>query len=198
MEHPEHEWQRTQFLIALCTLSGYFSETVLHAIANRQAPERIERAKVSDEVEACLSWHRANEGQWPTSVDCDRLDAAYEALADHGVLGLHWCQGTISAGHDHATELALDMGFRGYCFFHEQDITGAIRGDGLDLAYDAAEVDRELALAIGQIVAETMSSTGLTVNWSGRLADRIELPGFAWGRRYKASLESAVLQASCL
>ena len=72
----------------------------------------------------------------------------------------------------------------GACFFHSQDMDGAVCGEGLLLAFTHLESEAdEDDVAIGRRVVEALRQRGLTVAWDGTHRRRIALPAFRWQRR---------------
>lgn len=131
--------------------------------------------------------HRAEQAGWPEETDCDRLDAAFDALEAQGVV----CrQNFTCCGNCGAAEIGDEMaameaeGFvvRGYAFFHAQDTEAAVDGGGLYLSYGAAGRDDDASVAIGRLVVVELTAQGLDVDWSGDLGQRIGVT-IDWNRR---------------
>jgi hypothetical protein len=79
---------------------------------------------------------------WPSLTDCDRLRVAFDALDKQGIVALENPGLTQTDSIPYAAsiavvrdELAGDGETHGYCFFTWNDMTRAIDGDGLSLAY---------------------------------------------------------------
>lgn len=145
------------------------------------------RTKSQAFLRDALADHRAAQQSWPDETDCDRLDAACDALEAQGIVCRQnfTCCGTCGAAEIrdemHATEAAGGM-VRGYAFYHAQDTDAAVDGGGLYLNYGAVTDDDDDAVAIGRLVAQEMSAHGLTVSWSGNLRQRIGV-SIDWKRR---------------
>ena len=129
---------------------------------------------------------REAEAAWPPVTDCNRLDAAFDALNGMGVIALHNAGYTISDGiSDVAGVLAESDGdkVKGYCFYHGQDLERAVDGHGLMLAYgdiaDTAIGKRQ----IGELVRAELERRGFVVEWDGDEEKRIDLPRIVWQRR---------------
>jgi hypothetical protein len=132
---------------------------------------------------------REAERRWPTVTDCDRLDGVFESLRGRGILVRHRCGLTIQDGLDVVADLYREAGGRrsglsGYCFYHLQDMEGAMWGDGgLWLAFGSFPPSRKRAVAVGQLLREEFERAGFAVEWDGSAAARLLLKGFRWQRR---------------
>ncbi|GAA1828966.1 hypothetical protein GCM10009682_54880 [Luedemannella flava] len=148
--------------------------------------DRLRRA-ARTVAEQALATHREAQQAWPTPTDCERLDAAFAALDDVGVVARqHYsCCGTCGADEIRAElQQAHKAGrpARGYTFFHVQDTAHAVSGEGLYLSYGAHEPGSDAAVAIGHEVVAALRDHGLSPAWNGKVAHRILLP-LEWRRR---------------
>lgn len=146
--------------------------------------DAVERA-----VDTAVQEHAQAKKSWPATTDCDRLDAAFKALAQRGVIALHNAGYTQSDGYSDVREAHADAPDRsrivGYCFYHGQDLARAVDGGGLFLAFgpmDARTEDTE-GPRIGRLVAEELQRAGLQVQWDGTFNQRIHIAAFDWKRR---------------
>jgi hypothetical protein len=148
-----------------------------------EAVQAIVPALVDEEFAA----HRRAQLGWPAITDCDRLDAAFAALDETGIIARQnfTCCGTCGSA-----EIRAEMGeardagraVRGYGFYHMQDSESAAGGHGLYLNYGAFEEGEEAALAVGQEIVATLSRSGLSPDWDGSWSTRIAVP-LDWKRR---------------
>lgn len=134
-----------------------------------------------------LRAHRAAQASWPAETDCDRLDAAFDALDAQGVVCRQnfTCCGTCGVAEIRDELEALDAAgcdVRGYAFYHAQDTDAAVDGDGIFLNYGAFVDDDDAAVAIGRLIVDELSAHGLDTHWSGDLSQRIAL-SMDWKRR---------------
>jgi hypothetical protein len=148
--------------------------------------ERLRRAALTL-AETAMAAHREAQESWPSTTDCERLDAAFATLDGAGVVARqHFsCCGTCGADEIRAElQQAEKAGrpARGYTFFHVQDTAHAISGEGLYLSYGALEPGSDAAVAIGHEVVAALRDQGLTPAWNGKIAHRILLP-LEWRRR---------------
>jgi hypothetical protein len=132
---------------------------------------------------------REAERDWPAVTTCDRLDRVFESLGSRGILTRHRCGLTIQDGLDVIDGLYVEAGGKrsglvGYCFYHLQDMEGAMWGEvGLWLAFGSFPPSRKGAIAVGQLVREAFERVGFPVEWDGTADSRILLKGFCWQRR---------------
>lgn len=155
------------------------------AAAMRPEAERILRA--------ALAAQAAAEARWPAITDCDRLDAAFAALDEKGIVARqHWtCCGTCGAaeiGDEMDAAAAAGRPVRGYAFYHQQDTESAIEGDGVFLNYGATEDGEAAALAVARTIVTQLETSGLKPDWDGDWNRRIHVP-LQWRRRLRAGAE---------
>jgi hypothetical protein len=120
----------------------------------------------------------------PSPCINDALDAAFDALGKEGVIALQCAGFTQSDGWSDANEEAAKWRARGErprgaCFFHEQDVARAVKGDGLLLSFGAWEGD---AVEIGREVVSTLRAHGIDVVWGEEEGERIRVLPFEWYR----------------
>lgn len=132
--------------------------------------------------------HRAAQDRWPDETDCDRLDAAFDALEAQGIVARQNFACCDTCG---ATDIAEEMAeieadgitVRGYAYFHAQDTDAAVDGEMLYLSYGAVDDDDDASsLAIGRLVAGELARHGLEILWSGAIDQRIGV-AIDWKRR---------------
>ncbi|MES2612823.1 MAG: hypothetical protein V4679_21395 [Pseudomonadota bacterium] len=152
-------------------------------------PGELDAAEVERAVDAAVRTHGQAKRDWPATTDCDRLDAAFAALAQHGVIALQNAGTTQSDGYEDVTEAYHNAPDRadivGYCFYHGQDLARAVHGGGLFLAFGPMDADTEETEGprIGALIASELQRAGLPVQWNGTFNQRICIPGIDWKRR---------------
>lgn len=170
---------------------GYYAaEAIMRWIDEGAAEgEEFDLEDIKAFATATLEKKRAAEAQWPQLTDCDRLDEAFGKLNEQGLCVLQCAGNTMSDGQEEVSQIldaedAEPGRYQGYCFFHSQDIDRALYGDGLMLAFGAANPrDRDGAVRVGQMVIEALAQQGLQARWDGRAGNRIEVPALRWQRR---------------
>jgi hypothetical protein len=156
----------------------YTMDEADEAVLRREAPRMVQEA---------LEAHRAAQASWPDVTDYDKLDAAFAALEESGVISRQnfTCCGTCGAAEiwDEIDEVKrLDRRARGYAFFHQQDTEGAVDGYGLYLNYGACEDSSEATVAVGHEIVRALEAKGLKADWDGRIEKRISVQ-MDWKRR---------------
>ncbi|MDP4021583.1 hypothetical protein Q8W71_03020 [Methylobacterium sp. NEAU 140] len=129
----------------------------------------------------------ADEASWPATTDCDRLDVAFAALADAGILALHNAGFTVADGHVEAAEALARVPkdrFLGYCFYHAQDVERAVEGAPLWIAFDHIRGDVPEKAHVARLVVSALEAAGLAPCWDGDPGRRIVLERFDWKRRF--------------
>lgn len=169
--------------------SGFYTaeevDEVIDDILEDDAHEKFLRAAVAPEFDK----KREAEREWPEVTDCDRLDAAFEALEKRQILCLHNAGYTMSDGHEDAFEALSSQsgrGYIGYCFYHGQDLERAVDGGGLMIAFDHVDGDVAGKLGIGIALKEELERVGFKLDWDGTEDKRINIPNIDWKRRYKS------------
>ncbi|MEC3909649.1 hypothetical protein U5A82_03960 [Sphingobium sp. CR2-8] len=176
---------------------GFFDDDAILTNANdvfeEELPRPLLRIEASAALRAALADHRAAERDWSDMTDCDRLDAAFAALEEEGIVARQnfTCCGTCGATEIwDEIEAAQDEGMvvEGYAFFHMQDTESAVEGHGLYLNYGACgEGEEAAAIAIGHRIVEQLEAQGLTTDWDGQMAQRIGV-SLEWKKRRSAVL----------
>ncbi|MEO9153174.1 MAG: hypothetical protein ABI243_12315 [Lapillicoccus sp.] len=146
------------------------------------------------------------QASWTDEGDYARVRAAFEALEAEGIvarMNFTCCQ---NCGHTEIGDERADDS-RGYVFFHQQDAERLAPGESdLYLAFggfryaegvDAALVQRAQAgdteakqeaivrseELVGAEVTAALRAQGLTVEWDGTCAQRIQVTGLDWRKR---------------
>jgi hypothetical protein len=171
--------------------SGFYGKPELMGIFCEElyTPGELHPEAVSAAIDTAIADWEAEKGTWPAVTDCDRLDSAFAALNQRGVIALQNAGYTQSDGYDDFREAYGEhpnpKSVRGYCFYHGQDLQGAVHGKGLFLAFGPADPKDETTggTEVGNMVREELERVGLTVEWDGTFDKRIQLPEFVWQRR---------------
>jgi hypothetical protein len=158
-----------------------FSDQIDSAILRPHA-ERMVREILED--------HLREQTIWSTPTDCDRLDAAFAALEQVGIVcRQHFsCCGTCGSVEiwdemEAARTSGVDV--RGYAFYHVQDTESAVEGGGLYLNYGAVADGEAAALTIAHAIVAGLEQHGLRTHWNGQWSRRIGV-ALDWKRRRAA------------
>ena len=133
---------------------------------------------------------RKQERKWPDTTDCDRLDAAFVELNSKLIIAIHNAGYMMSDGHEDVNEIYSRMppgACRGYCFYHGQDVEGALSGRGLFLAFGDMKNTEGGKSEVAQLIREILQSHGLFVEWDGDPNKRISIPRITWQRKLRTS-----------
>lgn len=186
-EHIEylHEWVRREVAAGYTTRDEIEDNAVDYLIddLDEEQVRKIAPAIITKALEE----HRRAEATWPAITDYDRLDSAFTALEQAGIVSRQnfSCCGTCASGEiwdemEEAGKAGLKV--RGYSYFHMQDTEGAVDGGGLYLGYGATEEGEAAALAIAKEIVDTLERSGLKTDWDGRWEKRIGVM-LDWKRR---------------
>jgi len=166
--------------------SGFYNhddvQQLIDDILEDDADEEMLRSAVAPEFER----KAAAELGWPKVTDCDRLDDAFHVLNETGIIALENAGYEMSDGLTEVAEELQGRGrasVRGYCFYHGQDVEGALAGGGLYIAFGALDAETSQKTAIGREVKQVLEAKGLAVEWNGDPEMRLKIPQIDWKRR---------------
>jgi hypothetical protein len=147
------------------------------------------RERVVRETDQLIEKHLNNQLSWPEQTDCDRIDAVFAALETKGIIARQNFTCCNSCGiaeiGDEIRGFAKKAKPMGYTFYHMQDTERAYQGGPLFLAFGTVDGTDGDTLRVGEIVRDTLTEHGLTVEWDGSLDKRICVTGLDWKRRRK-------------
>lgn len=177
--------------ISTLVRSGFYDKARLSQVFLEEMyePGELDDADVSAAIDAATQEWEAEKKQWPAVTDCDRLDRAFAAINNRGVIALQNAGYTQSDGYQDFREAYENHPSKseiiGYCFYHGQDVERAVRGCGLFFAFgptDPASEETE-GPQIGNIVREELERVGLKLDWNGTFAKRMSVPNIVWQKR---------------
>lgn len=165
---------------------GSIAETVFDVFREEMDSSELERL-VPRFLDDAIAAHRLAQSSWPLVTDCDRLDAAFLALEEIGVISRQnysCCQTCGTAEIWDELNKAADEGRNvvGYTFYHVQDTESAVEDSRLHLSYGALEEGDAASVDIGHRIAAVLRKSGLTTDWNGHLSQRIAV-SLDWKRR---------------
>jgi hypothetical protein len=156
-----------------------------------------DRAWVRAEAARACTDKRAAEASWPEQVEFDRLEAVFVQLRSEKIIALHRAGNTLADGHDDVREQwraagRAESGIRGCCFYHSQDLEGAVRSGRMHLAFSGGmiiEVDQRETntIAVARRIVELLRGAGFGAEWSGSINERIALDLGQWRKRGPAA-----------
>ncbi|MFE7562693.1 DUF6891 domain-containing protein [Kitasatospora sp. NPDC057500] len=129
------------------------------------------------------------QAAWPETTDVDRLEAAFDALEELGIVAAMDFTCCANCGYAEIGGEAEEDS-RGFVFFHQQDTERAADGGALMLRYGGFQVDGEATEAavrrtagIGREVAAALTAAGLPVEWNGSPDSAIAVTPITWLNR---------------
>ena len=177
--------------IAAYVRSGFYDrERIMEVFCEEMyGPGELDAEEVSAAIDEEFAKWESEKRTWPSVTDCDRLDQAFAAMNERGVVALQNAGYTQSDGYEDFCQAYEDHPDKssviGYCFYHGQDLERAVAGGGLLLAFGPVDPKQEGTQGpeIGRIVREELERAGLKVQWDGTFSQRIFVPDLAWQRR---------------
>ncbi|WP_033920081.1 DUF6891 domain-containing protein [Sphingomonas sp. 37zxx] len=166
--------------------SGFYTIDEARELLDEIAEPEDDLEKLHAAIDAAFAEKLAAEATWADETDCDRLDAVFEGLHDDGICALQHAGYTIADGHSDVSEVVSEEAegtYHGYCFFHGQDVEGAIDGAPLHIAFGSLDTEAANGLAVGNAVCAALREAGFTVEWDGTAGQRMALPSIQWQRR---------------
>jgi hypothetical protein len=161
--------------------------------------DESKRSLLQDAIQRAFVRRMEEMQAWPVKTDCERLQAAFDALGKHGIVALENCGFTQEDGRARAAHVAVvrdELGTvanDGYCFCHDQDVVRALEGDGLYLAFGSfREETGSHRQEVGEAVVRACLDQGLKVDWNLSPDTRIALRNFSWQRRLVSTKDSDV------
>jgi hypothetical protein len=155
-------------------------------------PDEVDEDLVRRLVQEEFDRKTEAERSWPAETDCNRLTKAFEKLTSMGILAVENIAYTLTDGWAEWDDLidsewipagVFDQ-IRGGCFYHGQDLEGAIAGRPLCIAFSALEENREKEEPIvGKQICEVLAEFGFKPEWNGDVSKRICVP-IRWMRLY--------------
>jgi uncharacterized protein DUF6891 len=155
----------------------------------KYAPGKLDRKEVEGAIEEAIAHHQREQRAWPKETDCDRLRQVFDILNENGILALEDLGWTHSDGyheiHERHEGLSDKEAITGFCFFHEQDVEGAVQQGNLFLSFGGIdpELEESDGPAVGKITVDELQRAGFQVKWNGTFDKRIEISNFDWKRR---------------
>lgn len=162
----------------------------------------VDESSVAALVDAELARKAEAERTWPERTDCDRLDAAFAALNERGILAKQFAGYTQGDGLSDVSEALSEAEaegedkYTGYCFYTAQDVESLLDGRrelylgfGTNLE-QASEVLQALgapnnvgAVEAGRLICEVFKEFDFDTRWDESPGTRIAVLNIDWKRR---------------
>jgi hypothetical protein len=146
----------------------------------------VDKAAMEKALASEFATKAAAERTWPKETDCDRLDRVFDALNAQGICALQNAGYTQSDGFSDVSQIIHEQGrenFRGYCFFHGQDLERAVNGQGLLLAFGDLDQSDAKSLTVAHAIVDALAKERFTTAWDGTVKQRIDITNIDWKRR---------------
>jgi uncharacterized protein DUF6891 len=134
-----------------------------------------------------IAAHRAEEAGWEGPTDCDRLNEAFAALNEQGIVARQDFSCCNNCGFteiwDEVEQEERRRPVEGYVFYHLQCTERAIKSGQLLMAYGCIEDDTEALHRVANKVVAELRQVGLNASWQGTAYHPIVVDGIVWRRR---------------
>jgi hypothetical protein len=177
--------------IAYRVLEGFESVHEIVEDATEYALGKHGRDDLQPSIKAMLAEllaaHRTEQAGWESSTDCDRLDEAFAALNQHGIVARQDFSCCNNCGFtDIWEEIEKEeehQPVKGYVFFHLQGTELAIRSGRLLLCYGCVEEDEAVFVQVAHKIVAELRRVGLDAKWQGTAGHPIVVDGIVWRKR---------------
>jgi hypothetical protein len=186
---PQQAEEDTLSMLKAWVWSGFHSEADAASMLEdhlSEEPALIDPDAIRKALATEFKTKLTAEKSWPKETDCDRLDRVFEALNAQGICALQNAGYTQSDGFSDVSEVIAEEGrekFRGYCFYHGQDLERALSGHGLLLAFGDLDQSEAQSIAIARAIVEALKNERFTATWDGTAKQRIDVRNIDWKRR---------------
>lgn len=180
-----------QAFIAYSVREGFESVHEIIENATDYAFEKYQRDDLHPEIKRItaelIAAHRAKQAKWKGPTDCDRLDEAFAALNQQGIVARQDFSCCNNCGFteiwDEIEEEEKRQPVEGYVFYHLQATETAIESGQLLLAYGCVEEGEAALVRIANKVVAELRRVGLDASWGGTAYHPIVVDGIVWRRR---------------
>lgn len=123
------------------------------------------------------------------SINFNRLERVFEALASEDIVAIHNCGYDLDEGVGDAFELYVHLknnkfSPKGFCFYSFEDIEYSIWDEKLKITFGDFENSEEKALEIGKIVEDYLKAEDFSIIWDGTVNNQIEINPFKWDKSF--------------
>ena len=175
--------EEIDYLIELLAKSGFFNvDEIMEILEDQFIEEDIDFSEFNISL---------NDSD---SINFNKLENAFRALADRDIVAIHNCGYDIEEGVADAFELNVHLinnkfQPKGFCFYTFEDVEEAIEDEKLKITFGDFENDENKALEIGKAVAEALKSEGFSIVWDETINNQIELNPFKWDKLFEEDKE---------
>lgn len=168
-------------------------ENIIEEIEDNEFEEEISEkwaiATIEKEHEKLISESK----KWKTPTDTEKLIEAFDELCKDNIIALHNAGYETSDGEYEVCEIEKKLNQNqinsdGYCFYHEQDLSRAIKRKNPELYIAFQKINNsndEITLAIGRRIAKKLTEKGFDIIWEEDIKSKILIQNFKWQYLYK-------------
>lgn len=158
------------------------------AFASEHPSCAVTRGEASQLVAAAIESHRLNSGTWDGETDCDRLDAAFQAINAKGIVArqhFSCCNncGFTEIWDEIEKEEAEGKPVYGYVFYHLQCTQHAMKTGELFMAFGSIEDEESALQQVVDTILVELGRAGLRASWAGSTNHPIVIRDLVWRRR---------------
>lgn len=174
--------EEIEYMKDLLAKSGFFSEDeILEILEDQFIEEDIDFSQFNISL---------NDS---SNINFNKLEKAFKALADEGIVAIHNCGYDIEEGVADAFELYVHLknnkfNPEGFCFYTFEDIEESIWDSKLKITFGDFENNELKALEIGMIVAEYLKEN-FSIDWDETVNSQIEINPFIWDKSFDCQKE---------
>lgn len=195
-EGPLSEEERSFVLATLRSLvwSGFdgpdaMREAALESLDDWPDTPSPRRIWVEAQLEAMIAGKKREEEGWPILTDCDRLEAAFDALEDQGLIAIHAAgfsleEARLDAMQEFSGRGGAGAGLKGVVFYTLQDVATALETHALPVHVSACRPGEAQAdAAVAALVRRALEGAGLSLAAPGDDPAVVTLAPIEWRKR---------------
>lgn len=172
-------------------LSGFYTNEEIQSMFQDILEEDCNEEMLLNYANEEFKKKEIEEKSWPKITSFDYLNKAFYELHEVGICALHNAGYTMSDGHADVKEVvaaAPKNHYRGYCFYHGQDVERAISGGGLTIAFGSLNNFETETIEVGETVKNKLISHGFKIEWDSSAKTRINIPTIIWQKRIEPNI----------
>jgi hypothetical protein len=167
-------------------------ECVIEEIESNEFEDEISEEwanqKIEEETEKLLTESK----NWKNPTDTEKLIEVFEELCKMKIIALHCAGFTTSDGEAEVVGVEEQLNEKGvssigYCFYHEQDLMGAIDTENPQLYIAFQKINNsnsEVAVEVGKKIVTVLKNHNFSVEWNETVTTKILIRNFKWQKVY--------------
>lgn len=170
---------------------GFACPEAIREDASLYALEALAREDLDDEInrllQEAIEHHAAEQAGWGSITDCDRLNQAFAALEEQGIVARQHFTCCNNCGHteiwDEIEEAANRQSVQGYTVYHFQGTQRVLESNELMLAYGSVAEEETTLVEVARKIVTELQRAGLAARWEGTVDYPVIIEGIRWQRR---------------